>query len=86
MRRTRGQIQDTVNAALELRAEMPNTPLIIKPNAGVPQLNGAKVTYSGTPAAMARAAKLLTEIPGLIFGGCCGSTLQHVAAVAGALS
>jgi methionine synthase I (cobalamin-dependent) len=57
-----------------------------KPNAGLPHAEGGDLVYDVTPEVMADYARRFVAEAGVrIFGGCCGSTPEHIAAVAGAL-
>ena len=57
-------------------------PLWAKPNAGIPRLTDSHTTYDVTPATMAEFAKKYIELGVQVVGGCCGSTPEHVAAIA----
>jgi len=56
--------------------------IVIEPNAGVPQIIDGKTVFSQN------AEELAAGIPGIIaaganvVGGCCGTTPEHIAAVA----
>jgi 5-methyltetrahydrofolate--homocysteine methyltransferase len=58
--------------------------LIMQSNAGLPELQGAEFVYTGTPTEMAEFAKAAWALGIDVVGGCCGSTADHVKAVAGA--
>jgi 5-methyltetrahydrofolate--homocysteine methyltransferase len=61
-------------------------PLIVKPNAGLPQLVNGKPHYTLTPAEMAKWLLEFVEVDGVnIVGGCCGTTPAHLAAVVDAI-
>lgn len=66
-----------VEIAREFR-DRTRLPLIIQPNAGLPQNRGGKVVYPETPAFMAEKAVELMELGVAVIGGCCGSTPQHI--------
>ena len=58
-------------------------PLWFKPNAGLPDVNKDGTTfYKITPDEMARHAKKWLEIGAQVIGGCCGTTPQHLEAIA----
>lgn len=59
-------------------------PVIAKPNAGLP--DPVTGEFSVTPEEFAESAVRLAEAGVSIFGGCCGTTPEHIAAVAEALS
>jgi 5-methyltetrahydrofolate--homocysteine methyltransferase len=57
-------------------------PLWAKPNAGMPRLEGAEAIYDVSPAQMSEFAKKYIASGARVVGGCCGSTPEHVAAIA----
>jgi 5-methyltetrahydrofolate--homocysteine methyltransferase len=56
--------------------------LFAKPNAGLPQIEGDKTTYPETPESMAAKMHPLLGIGVKIIGGCCGTTPEHLRAIA----
>ena len=60
-------------------------PLWAKPNAGMPRLEGDETIYDVTPDEMAEYAKKYVALGARVVGGCCGSTPEHVAAIARAI-
>jgi 5-methyltetrahydrofolate--homocysteine methyltransferase len=69
----------------EYAAAGPGVPLWAKPNAGLPRTDGVTTTYDVTPAQMADYAKKYVAIGARVVGGCCGSTPEHIAAIAKAV-
>jgi 5-methyltetrahydrofolate--homocysteine methyltransferase len=71
----------------EYGATLPNIPLWVKPNAGVPHMDIEKEqgVYDMTPEDMATYARKYVELGARVVGGCCGSTPGHVAAIAKAV-
>ena len=63
----------------------PGTILWAKPNAGLPRLVDDVVAYDATPAVMSQVALQLREVGAQIIGGCCGTTPDHVSAMAAVL-
>lgn len=59
-----------------------NIPIIAKPNAGMPELVDGETIYAMTPEEFAEAGQKLVEAGASILGGCCGTTPQHIAALA----
>jgi 5-methyltetrahydrofolate--homocysteine methyltransferase len=59
-------------------------PLWIKPNAGLPRLVGDRTVYSETPEMMAAKVETLFRAGASIIGGCCGTTPDHIRAMAAA--
>lgn len=76
---------DTLVAIRALGAHGAGIPVISKANAGVPEIRGEHVHYSGSPELMARYACLARDAGARIIGGCCGTTPVHLAAMRSAL-
>ncbi len=66
---------------------VPNFPLWAKPNAGVPRMDiqTEQAIYDMTPVDMADFAKKYVTLGAKIIGGCCGSTPEHITAIAKAV-
>ena len=62
-----------------------NVPVWVKPNAGIPQVIGDSVVYEADPATLAAHVADYARRGVRIVGGCCGTTPEHVAAIARAL-
>ena len=56
-----------------------------KPNAGMPRLEDGQTVYDVTPEDMADYARKYVGLGARVVGGCCGSTPEHVAAIARAV-
>ena len=72
-----------IAAALRRRSRLP---LVIQPNAGLPETRAGKVVYPESPEFMARQALRLVELGVGVIGGCCGTTPEHVKAIRNAVS
>jgi len=72
-----------MRSALEQVA--PETILWAKPNAGLPRIVEDTVAYDATPEQMGQITLELREAGVQVFGGCCGTTPAHLAAMAQAL-
>jgi 5-methyltetrahydrofolate--homocysteine methyltransferase len=78
-------LDDTDAIVGELLAAAPTTALWVKPNAGVPHIEGDTVVYDAGPDQLAAHVRGYVDRGVRIVGGCCGSTPEHVAAIARAL-
>ena len=58
---------------------------IAKANCGIPEYVEGEIVYNGTPELMARYAQLAFDAGAKIIGGCCGTTPDHIRAMASAL-
>lgn len=56
--------------------------LLVEPNAGMPYLKDNKVVYPATPEEMAQYAEKFAKLNINIIGGCCGTTPEHIKAIA----
>ncbi|MGE4564373.1 MAG: homocysteine S-methyltransferase family protein [Victivallaceae bacterium] len=57
-------------------------PLVAKPNAGMPKLVDLKTVFDLGPADFARETAALVAAGANLVGGCCGTTPEHIAALA----
>ncbi|HEX4678548.1 MAG TPA: homocysteine S-methyltransferase family protein [Gaiellaceae bacterium] len=78
-------LADTDVIVDELIAAADGLPLWVKPNAGVPRMVGDSVIYDAGPDDLAQHIRGYVDRGVRIVGGCCGSTPEHIAAIAGAL-
>ncbi len=67
-------------------AEYATVPILAKPNAGLPELKDGATVYRTSPKEFAAAGKELVETGASIIGGCCGTTPEHIRALAGAVA
>jgi methionine synthase I (cobalamin-dependent) len=70
----------------KMHAEDPDVVLVAKANAGMPKLVKGVVYYDAGPEDMAQYAIQARENGARIIGACCGSTADHIKAIAEALS
>ena len=63
-------------------AEYATIPILAKPNNGFPELIDGKTIYRTTPEEFAQAGVSLVEAGAAIVGGCCGTTPEHIRALA----
>ena len=56
-------------------------PVMVKPNAGLPKLVDGKTVYDMPPEEFAEAVLHLAECGARVFGGCCGTTPDHIRAM-----
>ncbi|MEW6092384.1 MAG: homocysteine S-methyltransferase family protein [Chloroflexota bacterium] len=78
-------LENMEKVAQEYAAAEPGFPLWIKPNAGLPRMEGEASVYDVTPEQMGEYAKKYTALGARVVGGCCGSTPEHIAAIARAV-
>lgn len=59
-----------------------NVPIIVKPNAGLPELVDGETVFNMTPEVFAKEMEVLLEQGVSIVGGCCGTTPEHIRSLA----
>ena len=80
-------LSETLAAIQAMREVVPDALLVAKPNAGLPRrepdINGqtTEIVYDVSPAEMAEYALKFSDQGVRIFGGCCGSTPDHIRAI-----
>lgn len=67
---------------VERMKQVANVPILAKPNAGMPELVEGETVYAMTPEEFAEYGKALVAAGANIIGGCCGTTNNHIAALA----
>jgi methionine synthase I (cobalamin-dependent)/5,10-methylenetetrahydrofolate reductase len=72
--------------ALEKVVPVVNGPFSVFSNAGLPGYVDGRYTYRATPQYFAETALQFADLGARIIGGCCGTTPEHVAAMAKALN
>lgn len=78
-------LEDMEVIVTELAAARSDIPLWIKPNAGLPRMDGDVARYDMTPERMADYATRFITLGAQIVGGCCGTSPEHLAAIARAV-
>ena len=74
-----------MEAQLRRLAPYASVPLIAKPSAGLPELAEGRAVYRCTPERFASHAAAFAAAGVRIFGGCCGTTPEHIAALRAAV-
>lgn len=69
--------------AVEQLAQVVKRPLSAQPNAGFPRDVGDRKIYMASPEYMASYARRMVEAGARFVGGCCGTTPEHIKAIAG---
>ncbi|MCD8356036.1 MAG: homocysteine S-methyltransferase family protein [Clostridia bacterium] len=66
-------------------AAVTSIPMIIKPNAGLPDMSSGTAVYDITPEDFATYAKAYLDLGFSIFGGCCGTNPDYIHSICGIL-
>ena len=72
-------------SAVKRMAGIAKVPLVAKPNAGMPVMADGKTIFPMGPKEFAEYAPAFAEAGVSLFGGCCGTTPEHIAEVSTAL-
>jgi 5-methyltetrahydrofolate--homocysteine methyltransferase len=78
--------EEIIGVIQKMHAADPGATLIAKANAGIPRLVNRQPVYPASPADMAEYALKAYDAGARIIGACCGSTPQHIQAIAAALA
>jgi 5-methyltetrahydrofolate--homocysteine methyltransferase len=73
-------IEKIIEIAKEFKSYT-SLPIIVRPNAGLPVLNGEIPVYPDSPEFMAAKCDDLLALGVNIIGGCCGTTPEHIAEI-----
>ncbi len=77
---------EEMNDAVRFLCQNSTLPIAIQPNAGLPQNEGGRAVYRLTAAELAaHQRRFVTEYGVSVVGGCCGTTPEHIRAVAEAV-
>ncbi|MEX2527021.1 MAG: bifunctional homocysteine S-methyltransferase/methylenetetrahydrofolate reductase [Gemmatimonadota bacterium] len=76
----------TLLDAVERMASVTTRPLSVQPNAGLPRAVGDRKIYLASPDYFAQYARRMMEAGARFVGGCCGTTPDHIRAIAGAVA
>lgn len=74
-------LKNMVNIVAQMREAVPDIPILVHANAGLPQLKNGEVHYPETPEYMAAHLPEIIGAGAAIIGGCCGTTPAHIAEI-----
>jgi 5-methyltetrahydrofolate--homocysteine methyltransferase len=75
-------LEDYASLAKEILTAAAGVPVILQPNAGAPRMTPQGVKYQASDREMADLAALLRDAGVKVIGGCCGTTPEHLRAMA----
>lgn len=77
---------DQLESVIRNLREAVSLPVVAKPNAGMPVIDDTgRAVYPMEPAAFGESMRRLIAAGASVVGGCCGTTPEHIAALAGVL-
>jgi 5-methyltetrahydrofolate--homocysteine methyltransferase len=77
--------EDMIGVVKEIRITDKDIPVMIQANAGTPEFTDGVTVYRESPEIMASFVPRLLEAGANIIGGCCGTTPEHIKAIAKAI-
>jgi homocysteine S-methyltransferase len=75
-----------LNILTQMKESLPNAFFSVMPNAGWPEQVEGRIMYPAEPAYFGEYASSFWQAGASVVGGCCGTTPEHIAAMADALS
>jgi len=75
-------IANMIEITRRMRVAVPGIPILIQANAGTPIIEDGKTVFKETPEFMASRMEELIRAGANIIGGCCGTTPDHITAMA----
>ena len=78
-------IAGMVDIVREIRAAVPDMPILVHANAGAPETKDGVTVFPETPEMMAEQLAALLDAGASIIGGCCGTTPEHIRAIVAAV-
>ena len=76
---------DKMSDIVQTLIEYSDIPVIVKANAGLPELENGQTVYKMSPEEFAQYSASLAAMGASIMGGCCGTTPEHIKALKTAL-
>lgn len=71
-----------MTGAVERFLKCASVPVVVKPNAGLPEEREGKTVYNVSAEEFARSMKKLVEMGARVIGGCCGTTPEYISFLA----
>jgi 5-methyltetrahydrofolate--homocysteine methyltransferase len=71
-------LKNMIAIVSQMHEATPGIPILVHANAGLPKIEGDKITYPETPEMMGKLAPLIIQAGASIIGGCCGTTPDHI--------
>ena len=75
-------IANMIEITKQMRAAVPDVPILVQANAGIPVIENGVTVFKEAPEYMASKVEELVRAGANIIGGCCGTNPNHIAAIA----
>jgi len=74
-------LKNMVDIVAQMREAVPDIPILVHANAGLPLIENGEIRYPETPEYMATLIPEIIRAGANIIGGCCGTTPAHIAVI-----
>ena len=74
-------LKNMANIVSQMREVVPDIPILVHANAGLPEIKNGETIYPETPDDMSRLVPQIIRAGANIIGGCCGTTPAHIAVI-----
>ena len=74
-------LKNMIIIVAQMREAVPDIPILVHANAGLPEIRKNEIVYPETPEQMRALIPQIIQAGATIIGGCCGTTPNHIAAM-----
>ena len=74
-------LKNMVNIVAQMREVVPDIPILVHANAGMPEIKNGEIIYPETPEQIKELIPEVVRAGATIIGGCCGTTPAHIAVI-----
>jgi 5-methyltetrahydrofolate--homocysteine methyltransferase len=74
-------LENMVSIVAQMREVVPDIPILVHANAGLPEIKNGEIFYPETPEQIKELIPQIVRAGANIIGGCCGTTPAHIAAI-----
>ena len=74
-------LKNMINIVAQMREVVPDLPILVHANAGLPEVQNGEIVYPETPEQMRELVPQIINAGANIIGGCCGTTPAHIAVI-----
>jgi len=74
-------LKNMINIVAQMREAVPDLPILVHANAGLPEIRNGETIYPETPEQMRELIPQIINAGANIIGGCCGTTPAHIAVI-----
>jgi len=74
-------LKNMIEIVAQMREAVPDVPILVHANAGLPEIINGEIVYPETPEQMRELIPQIIKAGANIIGGCCGTTPAHIAII-----